>query len=78
MRSVCPGGLKCVVKHHGKSQKINKIREFGGYVGALQHLKHRGVEFFEKNYVDKSCWSENYKKYQVKNYELFIKYSISI
>jgi hypothetical protein len=66
VRSICPGILKCVVKAHGKSEKINRIREFSSYVATLQHLKHRGVEFFQKNYIDKNCLSEQYKKYQVK------------
>lgn len=65
VRSVCPGVLKCVVKHHGKSEKINKIREYSSYVITLQHLKQRGYDFFLKNYVDKTCLSEEYKHYLV-------------
>ena len=61
-----------MVKHYGKSEKINRIREFSSYVAALQHLKHRGYDFFQQNYVDKQSCSEEYKKYLVKFLLIFL------
>lgn len=66
VRSICPGVLKCVVRHWGGSEKIYKLREFSSYMITLQHLKQRGYDFFLKNYVDKECISKEYKKYLVR------------
>jgi len=65
VRSICPGVLNCVVRHNGRSEKINKLREFSSYMITLQYLKQRGYEFFQKNYVQKESLSVDYKKYLV-------------
>ena len=65
VRSVHPSILKNVVRNKNKSEKINKLKEFGGYMTTLMHLKQRGFEFFLRNYTDIKTLSDDHKTWLV-------------
>lgn len=62
MSSINPSILNTVVRNTAKGEKINNITQFSAYMITLMHLKQRGVEFFQKNYMDFSTVSDEYRK----------------
>ncbi|KAL4481424.1 hypothetical protein ABPG72_010577 [Tetrahymena utriculariae] len=61
VRSIYPSVLNTVVRNQAKGEKINNITQFSAYMVTLMNLKQRGVEFFQKNYIDFSTISKNYQ-----------------
>ena len=61
VRSIHPSKIRCVVKNTNTSQKINNITQFGGYMNTIMHLKHRGIDMFNKYYTNPKDHSDEYK-----------------
>jgi hypothetical protein len=60
---VHPSILKNVVKNSNTAEKINNIKAFGSYMTTLTRLKQRGLDMFQKYYVDPQSLSDEYKKW---------------